>query len=224
MVGRIQHRRPHAHVTAADIVAQLRHRIVLADRRHQQHAEQALAFEEVAQILQHRRRAAIERAHHHFEFGIVQRLQHALLDIHHRLRIGIVVDEADQEIAAQRQRPCLRVRDIAEIRDHLFDALARLFVEQGRAVDDPADGLLRYAGDARHIVDRRLAGLLHGTGCKAAVTIPPVPRPCKDRPDRTHLTPVTETNVERMAWRGHGRWRRPIRSPRCWTMHAPATR
>ena len=107
-------------------------------------------------------RAAIDRAHDHLELGALQRLQDALLDVEHHLRVGIVVDQADQEIAPQRQRARLRIGHIAELADHLLDPLARLVVEQGRAVDDPADRLLGDAREARDIVDRRLAPSLPG--------------------------------------------------------------
>src|SRR3546814_6505628 len=56
MLGRIERRRSHPDIAAADRIAQFRHRVVLADRRHQQHAEQPLAFEEMVEIVEHRRR------------------------------------------------------------------------------------------------------------------------------------------------------------------------
>ena len=87
----------------------------------------------------------------------MQRLEDALLDVEHHLRVGIVVDQADQEVAPQRQRARLRIGHVAKLVDHLLDPLARLLVEQRRAVDHPADRLLRNAGEARDVVDRRLA-------------------------------------------------------------------
>ena len=36
------------------------------------------------------------------------------------------MDQADQEVAPQRQRARLRVGDVAELADHLLDALARV--------------------------------------------------------------------------------------------------
>ena len=113
------------------------------------------------QIDQHRRRSAIDRAHHQLELGAVQRLEDSLLDVHHHLRIGIVVHQPDQEIAPQRQRARLRIGDVAELADHVLDAFARIVVEQRRAIDHAADGLLRHPRQARDIVDRRLSGALH---------------------------------------------------------------
>jgi len=53
------------------LVAELRQRIIFGDRRKQDDAEQALALQEVADILQHRRRAAIDRPDDQLELGFI---------------------------------------------------------------------------------------------------------------------------------------------------------
>jgi hypothetical protein len=174
----VEHGGAHAHVAAPDLRAQLRDAVVLADRRHQQDAEQALPLQEMPQIVQHGRRTAVERAHHHLELGAVQRLQHALLDVHHRLRAGVVVDEADQEVAPQRERARLRIGNVAEAADHLLDPPPRLFAQQRRAVDHPADRLLRHAGDPGDIIDRGLTALAHRP---TLARLPRADQPCARR-------------------------------------------
>ena len=156
MIGVVELGRADADVAAADLVAQLGELVILADRRQDHDPEQPLPLQEQPHIVEHPRRGAVDRPHHHFEIGAVQRLEDALLHVEHHLRVGIVVDQPDQEVAPKRQRPRLRIGHVAEVADHLLDPLARFLVEQRRAVDDPADGLLRHVGEARDIVDRRL--------------------------------------------------------------------
>ena len=52
---------------------------------------------------------AIDRPHHQCEFGVADGVEHAFLEIEHGLRIGVVVQQTDQEVAPQRQGPRLRV-------------------------------------------------------------------------------------------------------------------
>ena len=110
MVGIVELGRAHADVAAADLVAEPRERVILRDRRQQDDAVETLALEEMADVVEHRRRAAVDRADEHREIGPLQRLEDSLLDIEDHLRIGIVVDEADQEVGPQRERAGLGVR------------------------------------------------------------------------------------------------------------------
>jgi hypothetical protein len=73
---------------------------------------------------------------------VPQRLENSLLDVEHHLRVRVVMDQPDEKVAPQRQRPRLRVGDIAEALDNLEHPLAGFVGEQRRAVDHPADGLL----------------------------------------------------------------------------------
>jgi hypothetical protein len=161
VLGVVDHGRTHPDVATTDRVAEFGDGIIFADRWHQQHPEQPLPLQEMPQVVEHRRGPAIERPHDHLELGPVQRLEHALLHVQDGLRIGIVVDEPDKEIAAERQRARLRIGNVAELADHVLDPLARIVVEQRRPVDHPAHRLLGNPGDSGHIVDRRLTGLLH---------------------------------------------------------------
>ena len=65
----------------------------------------------------------------------MQGVEDALLNVDYRLRIGIIVDEADEKIAPERQRSRLRIGDITELLDDLLDSAAGFIVQQRRIVD-----------------------------------------------------------------------------------------
>ncbi len=119
MIGIVEHRRAHADITTAERPAR--------DRRARRFSEiggssstpnRRWHSRELADIVEHGRRAAIDRPDDQREFGIADRLQYALLDAEHHLRIGIVVDQPDQEIAPERQPARLRIGDETEVADH----------------------------------------------------------------------------------------------------------
>jgi hypothetical protein len=85
------------------------------------------------------------------------------------------MDQADQEIAPQGKRARLRVGHVAEPSITFCTRSRVLLVEQRRAVDHPADGLLRHPGEARDIVDRGLARPLGhaGRSLPAPIACPP---------------------------------------------------
>jgi hypothetical protein len=74
---------------------------------------------------------AVDRAHDEREFGRADGVENSFLHIEDHLRVGVVVDQADQEIAAQRQRARLRIGHVVELGDHRLDLFARGLVEQG---------------------------------------------------------------------------------------------
>ena len=162
MLGLVERSRAHADIAAAHFAAQRGQFVILGNRRQDQHAIQPLQLEEIADVVEHGRRMTIDRAHHEREFGIADRVEHPFLEVEHGLRIGVVVQQAKQEIAPQRQCAGLRVRRIAEFGDNLLDLLAGGLLEQRGSIDHPAHRLLRDACNPRHVVDRRCrTGLCH---------------------------------------------------------------
>ena len=158
----IERGRSHADIAAADGRAETGELVVLGNRRQQHHAIGALAFKEAADFTQHLRVTAVDGVDQQLEFGVAQHLQKSVLHAQHHLRIGIVVDQRDHEVPAQRQRTRLRIGRITQLGDHLLDALARVLVQEVAVVDDAADRLLRNAGETRDVVDGGLGGLGHG--------------------------------------------------------------
>ena len=158
----------HSHICASDFLAQGGKLVVFRDRRKQQDAVEPLLLEEIANVVEHFGRVPIDRADHQRKLRIPNCVEHALLEIEHGLRVRIVVQQADQEVATQGQSTRLGVRNIAEFSDDGFDFLARILLDQRRTIDDPADGLLGHAGDTRDIVDRRCLALF----CHALPTTP----------------------------------------------------
>src|SRR3546814_9570178 len=75
--------------------------------------------------------------------AVLDRVEHAALETQHRLRVRIVVEQRDQEIAAKGQRARLRIGNEAELFDRLFDRRARLVGQEFGPVDHPAHGLFR---------------------------------------------------------------------------------
>ena len=162
MLGFVERGRAHTHIAAPHFAAQRCEIVIFRDRGQDQHAIETLLLEEIADIIEHGGRMAINRPDDESEFGIADCVEHAFLEIEHSLRIGVVVQQTDQEVAPQRQRARLRVWSIAKLGDDLLDLRARRFPQQGRSVDDTADGLLGYSSHPRHIIDRRgRSGLSH---------------------------------------------------------------
>ena len=106
---------------------------------------------------------AIDRPDDESEFGIADCVEHAFLEIEHSLRIGVVVQQTDQEVQPQRQRARARVRRVAKLGDDLLDLRARVAsLQQGRSVDNNGRRSSSRRPHPRHIIDRRCrTGLSH---------------------------------------------------------------
>src|SRR3546814_16207753 len=59
-------------------------------------------------------RPAVDGADEQREVAVLDRVEHAALETQHRLRVRIVVEQRDQEIAAKGQRARLRIGNEAE--------------------------------------------------------------------------------------------------------------
>jgi len=60
-----------------------------------------------------------------------------------------------------------KARRVADLAHQRFDLLARVLAHQGRVVDDPRNGLLRYPGQTRDVVDR--GGLAFGQSVRRRI-------------------------------------------------------
>ena len=80
----------------------------------------------------------------------VQRAFHHVDDV---LRVRVVVDETDQERLAESEPARLRIGNVAVAVHDRLDSRARVLVHHRGAIDDARDRLLRYAGEARDVVD-----------------------------------------------------------------------
>ena len=90
--------------------------------------------------------------------GALHAIQQAQLHVHDVLGVRIVVDEADQERAAEGEPPGLRVGRVAMLGDHRFDARTGFLLDVGKpGVDHPADRLFRNPRQAGDVVDGRAA-------------------------------------------------------------------
>src|SRR3546814_10797973 len=70
-----------------------------------------------------------------------------LLEIEHHLRVRVVVEQRDQEIAAKGKRARLRIGDEAQRLDRLLHRQPGLFGDEFGSVDDAADRLFRNPGE-----------------------------------------------------------------------------
>src|SRR3546814_11183142 len=71
------------------------------------------------------------------EIAVLDRVEHALLEIQHRLRVRIVVEQRDQEIAAKGERARMRNGNEAERLDRLLED--RKSDVQGKCVYERVD-------------------------------------------------------------------------------------
>ena len=141
MIRVIQHRRSHAHIFAVHLFTQAREGIYFRNRRQQNDAVQPLSHQKAAHIVKHVRRTPVHWTDNKFEVRVTQRLQYALLHVEYHLRIRVVVDKANQEIAAQRERTRLWIGDISGLPNNCLNLFPRVIMQGARAVYDTADGL-----------------------------------------------------------------------------------
>ena len=153
----VERRGNHADVRAFQLAQHVRERGVLRDRRQHHHAVQLLARDEAANVGQEFFAVAIARMHHQLVAHAAQCAERAFLEVDDVRRVRVVVDQADQERAPERERARLRIRREADALDDLVDARARFLAHERRFVDDARDGLLRDVRQARDVVDRVLA-------------------------------------------------------------------
>jgi hypothetical protein len=158
MLRVVERRRSDADIAHAEAVAERGEIVILRNRRQQHRADRALLFKEGAHIVEHPVRGAVDGAHEQRKVAVLDRVEHALLKVQHRLRIGIVVKQRDQEIAAKGEGARLRIGHEPQLLDRFLHRSPRLFADEFRPVDDPADRLFRNPGERSHIIDRGLLG------------------------------------------------------------------
>src|SRR3546814_3418568 len=88
----------------------------------------------------------LDRADEQREVAVLDRVEHPLLEIEHHLRVRVVVEQRDQEIAAKGKRARLRIGDEAQRLDRLLHRQPGLFGDEFGSVDDAADRLFRNPG------------------------------------------------------------------------------
>ena len=100
-----------------------------------------MSHQKAAHIVKHVRRTPVHRTHDQLKVGVTQRLQYALLHIEYHLRIRVVVDKANQEIAAQGERTRLWIGNISRLTNNRLNFFPRIIMQGARAVYDTANGL-----------------------------------------------------------------------------------
>ncbi len=116
-----------------------------------------------------------------FGAGAAQAVQRAHLHIDDILRVGIIVDQPDQEGAPERQAARLRIRTKADAGDDFGDGVARLRVDAGGIIDDARNGLFGNAGQPRHIIDGGLLAAAENCFDRFRHRPPISSRACKSR-------------------------------------------
>ena len=152
MLRIVERRRPDANIAHPKAVAERREIVIFGNRWQQHRADRALFFEEGADIVEHAVRRAVDRAHEQCKVAVLDCVEDALLKVQDRLRIGIVVEQRDEEIAAKGERTRLRIGNEAERFDRLLHRLAGFFADELGPVDDAADRLFRNPRERRDIV------------------------------------------------------------------------
>ncbi|MNI33292.1 hypothetical protein D3C73_872330 [compost metagenome] len=159
VLGLVQGDRGDADIGGVQLAQQFDHRLVLGHRGRHDDAEQPLAFDEAANVLQQGGGGAAARMHHQFQARSLQGVQDALLHVDHIGGAGLVVDHPDQEGPAEGQAARLRIGHEAQFVDRLLNAGAGFLAHERRLVDDARHGLL---GDLRHAGDVIDGGALAG--------------------------------------------------------------
>ncbi len=142
-----------AHVGTISTLEQLREPVVLGHRGGQDDSEETQALHEGPHVVEKGRTTTVTRPDHQFVAPISQGIEDAQVNILHVLRVGIVVNHADQEGTAECEAASLRVRLITVLGDDGLDSRAGFLVDVGCLVDDPRDGLFRDSGELRDVGD-----------------------------------------------------------------------
>ena len=99
----VQRDRGDAYIGAVEIAQQVDDALILRHRRRHDDAIKALTLDEPSNVFQQGRGVAVARMNDQLQARALQRIQHALLHVHDIGRAGVVVDQADQERAPERQ-------------------------------------------------------------------------------------------------------------------------
>ena len=152
--GRLVERyRGDADIGAVSLLQDGHDPVVLGHRRRHDHAEQLLPDDEVANLRQEGVTGPVAGVNDQLQTRAAHRVQHALLHVDDIVRAWIVIDHPDQERPPEGQAARLRIGRKAVLGDHRLDPFAGLFLDEGRVVDDPRDGLLRHLGQPGDVVD-----------------------------------------------------------------------
>jgi hypothetical protein len=128
--------RVDADVAAVDVVEHLRQRNRFGGARAEDHAMQLLLLHETAHALRTVRILAVAGMHHQLIAGAAQRFQRAVLQVDNALGAGVVIHQADQEGAAERESARQRVGHVTDLAHQRLDLVAGVFAHQRRVVDD----------------------------------------------------------------------------------------
>ncbi len=132
----IRHMRVDADVAAFDAVEHLRQRCRLGGTRAQDHAVQLLLLHEAAHAVRAVRRLAVAGMHDQLIAGAAQRFQRAVLQVDNALGARVVIHQADQEGAAERETARQGVGHVTDLAHQRLDLVAGVFAHQRRVVDD----------------------------------------------------------------------------------------